>query len=135
MKQLLSIMVIAGTLTIITFSSCKKEDPVSGRNYVAPPSYQPGLNLNLVANSWVNETHEIYTNTFQGVLGTANADGNRTVLVYLEEKGVEVHISQRHITFMGNEMWATNSATDVIIYYRSSAIMPFHSLNIRVEVR
>ena len=129
MKQLLSIIVI---LTIITFSSCKKED-----YYEAPASHQQDmdLNLNLVANFWVNYTHDVYMDTFPGILGTANASGNRIVFVYIEEKGYKVQISERHITYQGNELWATNSATDVSIFYRCKTRMPFNSINIRVEVR
>jgi hypothetical protein len=130
MKQLLSMIVIVGTLTIITFSSCKKED-----YYVAPATHQQDLNLDLVANSWVNYDHETYMDTFQGILGTANASGNRTVLVYLAGEGYKVQLSQRHITYQGNEMWATNTATDVSIFYHCKTRMPFNSVNIRVEIR
>ena|SRR5690349_3519286 len=132
MKQLFSIIVIAGTLTIIIFNSCNKKDSVPDNIPVPAGSYQQSVNLNMVADTWVNSNHEIYTCTFQGVLGTTNASNNRTVMVYIEQGGQEIQISQRHITYQGNEMWATNSATDVTISYRCSSIMPFHSVSVRI---
>ena len=49
-------IVIAGTFTIITFSSCTKEDPATA--LIAPSIYppapvQPYANFELVANHWV----------------------------------------------------------------------------------
>jgi hypothetical protein len=137
MKPLLSMVVVAGSIIIITFTGCKKEDP-SNANYVSPASYSPPppiLDVNLVANNWFNSARDVYVDVFQGVLGMSNASGNRTVLVYIEQGGKEVQISQRPITYMGNELWATNTATDVSIVYRCSTRMPFSSINIRVEVR
>ena len=139
MKQLLSMVVIAGTLTIITFSSCAKEEPWSASAYISPSSYSPPtiptpVNIELVADNWVNYGPEIYVNTFKGVIASANASGNRTVTVYLQENGKQTQISQSRITYMGNELWATNSQADVSIIYRCSTKLPFTSLNIRVQV-
>ena len=137
MKPLLSMIVITGSIIIITLTSCKKENP-SNTNYVSPTSYSPPppiLDINLVANNWFNSAREVYVDVFQGVLGMSNANGSRTVLVYIEQGGKEVQINQRHITYMGNELWATNTATDVSIVYRCSTRMPFSSINVRVEVR
>ena len=138
MKQLLSMVVIAGTLATITFSSCTKEDP-SDASFISPVSYSPPttpvpVNLELVANNWVTFGPGIYVNTFKDVIASANASGNRTVTVYLQDNGKQEQISQRHITYMGNELWATNSQSDVSIIYRCSAPLPFKSLNIRVQV-
>jgi hypothetical protein len=138
MKQLLSIVVIAGTLTIITLSSCTKEDPSPATSYISPSSYtppaaQPSANFELVANNWVNYGPGIYVNTFKDVIASVNASGNRTVMVYLEENGKQTQISQRHITYLGNELWATNSQSDISIIYRCTTL-PFTSLNIRVQV-
>jgi len=138
MKQTLSMVVIAGTLTIIALSSCTKEDPVPDSNFVSPSSYptpvfNPSTNLYLVANNWVRYGDQVYVNTFSGVLAGANVSGH-TVRVYVEGNGKEEQISQRHITYMGNELWATSSGTDVIITYRCFTGMPFSSLTIRVTV-
>ena len=124
MKQLLSMVVIAGTLATITFSSCTKEDP-SDASFISPSSYSPPttpapVNLELVANNWVTFGPGIYVNTFKDVIASANASGNRTVTVYLQDNGKQEQISQRHITYMGNELWATNSQSDVSIIYRCS---------------
>jgi len=139
MKQLLSMVAIAGTLAIITFSSCTKEDPATAPARIAPSIYppapiQPYANFELVANNWVNYGGQIYVNTFKGVIASANASGNRTVTVYLQENGKQTQISQRRITYMGNDLWATNSQADVSIIYRCSTKLPFTSLSIRVQV-
>jgi hypothetical protein len=139
MKQLLSLVVIAGTVTIITFSSCAKEEPWSPSALISqsgypPPAIQSSANFELVANNWVNSGGQMYINTFKGVIASANASGNRTVTVYLQENGTQTQISQRRITYMGNELWAINSQADVSIIYRCSTKLPFTSLNIRVQV-
>jgi hypothetical protein len=139
MKQLLSMVVIAGTVAIITFSSCAKEVPWSPSALISQagnpaPANQPSANFELVANNWVNSGGQLYTNTFKGVIATANASGNHAVTVYLQENGQQTQISQRRITYMGNELWAINSQADVSIIYRCSGKLPFTSLNIRVQV-
>jgi hypothetical protein len=138
MKQLLSMIVIAGTFTIITFSSCTKEDPATApiTSSIYPPApVHPYANFDLVANNWVNYGGQIYVNTFKGVIASATASGNRTVTVFLDENGELTQISQRNYSYMGNELWATNSQADVNIYYRCNTALPFGSLNIRVEVK
>jgi len=130
---------IAGTLAIVTFSSCTKEDP-SASSFVSPGSYSPPTtptpaNFELVANNWVNYGGQMYVNTFKDVIASANAIGNRTVTVYLHENGKLTPISQRNYTYMGNELWATNSQADVNLFYRCNTALPFRSLNVRVEVR
>ena len=140
MKQTLSMMVFAGAVAIITLSSCTKEQPVSDSNFVSPSSYSPPdasqtVNLSLVANNWVNYDSQVYINTFKGVLATANVNGNREVTVYVMDNGKEEQISQRHITYLGNELWATNTGVDVSIVYRCSGPLPFSFLNIRVQVK
>jgi len=139
MKQFLSMAVIAGTLAIITFSSCKKEDP-SDSSFISPSTYSPPAtqqpaNFELVASNWVNYGGQVYVNTFKDVIASANASGNRTVTVYLHENGKLMQISQRYSTYMGYEIWATNSQADVNIFYRCNTDLPFRSLNVRVEVR
>ena len=127
MKQLLSMVAIAGTLAIITFSSCTKEEPVSARSPSSypPPAIQPPGTFELVADNWVNYAGQVYINTFKGVIASANASGNRVVTVYLQENGKQTQISQRHITYMGNELWATNTQTDVSIIYMCNTFNGF----------
>jgi len=140
MKQLLSMVAIAGTLAIITFSSCTKEDPATAPARIAPSIYppapiQPYANFELVANNWVNYGGQIYVNTFKGVIASANASSYHTVTVFLNENGELTQISQRNYSYMGNELWATNSQADVSIFYRCNTALPFGSLNIRIEVK
>ena len=134
MKHILFMIVSVGTLTILSLSSCTKEEPsrfVIASSYPSTPS---PANFELVAENWVRYGEQIYVNTFKDVIKSANASGNRTVTVYLQENGKQTQISQRYITYMGNELWATNSQSDVSIVYRCSTQLPFKSLNIRVQV-
>jgi hypothetical protein len=139
MKQLLSMLVIAGTLAIITLSSCEKEDPYPASSYVSPsynsPPTSSTANFVLVADNWVNYGGQIYVNTFKDLIKSANPSGNRTVIVYLQENGKQIQISQTEITYMGNQLWANNSLSDVSIFYRCNTQLPFKSLSIRVEVK
>ena len=133
-------MIFAGAVTIITLSSCTKEQPVSDSNFVSPSSYSPPdasqtVNLSLVANNWVNYGNQIYVNTFKGVLFSGNASGSRTVVVYAIIEGKEVQISQRHVTYKGNQLWANDSGLDVIINYQCNTTLPFSLLYIRVQVK
>ena len=131
-------VVIAGALTIIMFSSCAKEEPWSASALISqsgyPPPPPPPANFELVANNWVNYGPEIYVNTFKNVIASANASGNRHVTVYLQENGQQIQISQRHITYMGHELWAISSQADISVMYRCNTKLPFTSLNIRVQV-
>src|SRR5215470_419730 len=127
MKQFFSMVVFAGALTI-SLSSCKKEDPVaSPSSFVSPSSYSPpastASNLYLVANDWVNYGNQIYVNTFKGVLPSMS--GNRTVVVYAILEGKEVEISQTHVSYKGNQLWASASGVDVSIFYQCNTALPF----------
>ena len=141
MKRILFTVLIANALIILSLSSCKKEDPAFGPVTVpnpivstTPPIMSPFI-IDLVADNWVNYENEVYVNSFKGVIATANAGGNRTVNVYLAENGGETQINRHPITFMGNQLWATSSQTDVSLIYKSSAqTLPFKSLRIRVVV-
>ena len=139
MRQTLSMMIFAGAVTIITLSSCTKEQPISDSNYVSPSSYSPPISqagdLYLVANNWVNYGNQIYVNTFKGVLPSGSASGSRTVMVYAIIEGKEVQISQTRITYKGNQLWANDSGVDVMINYQCNTALPFSFLDIRVQVK
>ncbi len=133
-------MLIANALIMLSLSSCEKEDLSSGPVTVpvagpATTPITPPFIIDLVANNWVNYENEVYVNIFKGVISTANASGNRHVNVYLAENGEETLINYSHVNFMGNELWATSSQTDISIIYKSSApSLPFKSLKIKVVV-
>jgi len=128
MRRILFSVLIANTLIIIALSSCKKEDLVPGPVTVSGsgPVWDtipviPSFTIDLVADNWVNYENEVYVNTFKGVISNANVSGFRTVNVYLAENGEETQINHYPITFMGNQLWATSSQTDVSLIYKSSA--------------
>ena len=108
--------------------------PYFHRRVILPPT-QTSANFELVADNWVNPGGELYTNTFKGLIASANASGNHTVTVFLQENGSQIQISQvQPINYMGHELWAINSQADVSIIYRCNTKLPFTSLSIRVQV-
>ncbi len=136
MKRILFGVVGAGALMIISLSSCKKSDvyPVITTSYTQPHFLQSG-SVDLVANNWVNYGGPIYVNTFKDLIAPVDGSGSRQVRIYLiDEKNRLKEISQGHINYMGNDLWAANTQVDVDVMYRCNGKLPFTDLRIRVEV-
>ena len=131
-------MLIAGGLIIFSLNSCKKENLAPVTSGGGLPIATP-FTIDLVADHWVNVNYanEMYVNDFPGILSISNATGSRTVNVYLMADGKGTQINHSVITFMGNELWATTTPTDLRINYRCAApkLPPFTSLNIKVVVQ
>jgi len=129
-------MIIANALIIVTISSCEKENlsPGSTSGITTPITLPNTTTVNLVAGRWVKDANGIYVNTFQGVISPANTS-HRPVRIYLVSNyDKEVQINN-FISFMGGELWATNTETDVLINYRSgNQPLPFSYLRVKVVV-
>src|SRR6266511_5562279 len=84
MKRILSKMIIANALIIVTMSSCEKENlsPGSTSGNTTPITLPNTTTVNLVAGRWVKDANGIYVNTFQGVISPANTS-HRPVRIYL----------------------------------------------------
>ncbi len=135
MKRILSKMIIANALIIVTMSSCEKENLSPGSTSGnTTPITQPNTTTYVVAGHWVKDANGIYVNTFQGVISPANTS-NRLVRIYLVTNvGKEVQINN-FISFMGGELWATHTETDVQINYRAgNQPLPFSYLPIKIVI-
>ena len=124
-------MLTASALIILSLGSCKKDNLASNDH---PGGTSQPFTLTLIANQWIKNVNGIYVDNFKGVIPASNA-GNSNVKVYLVENGEETQMNHSFISFMSNELWATNTQTDVTINYRCSApTLPFNSLQVKIVV-
>ena len=134
MKRIFLLTMIANALIMFSVSSCKKDNfsPIPGGNTsLAVPTNTSTMNL--VAYHWIRDAYGVYNNTFGGVISPANSN-NHKVKIYLLENSKETQINYP-ISFMGGELWATSTETDVKISYRcSEQNLPFSRLVIKVVI-
>jgi hypothetical protein len=129
-------MLIVIAITIFGLSSCKKDNFSSGTHNTSSISDLPSnsTTINLVAGHWVRDINGIYSSNFPGVISSPNVSGNRVIKVYLVESNEESQINNS-INFMGGELWATYTQTDVKINYHCYAqSLPFSYMIIKVVV-
>ena len=136
MKRISFSLLIASAIFIFSLSACKKENYAPIPSSATPQTAAP-LTLHLVADNWTNYDKGMYVNRFSGVLNYANASGNRAVYVYLMTgDDHDIAINHTAITYMGNQLWATTTGTDLIINYRCAATkLPFTSLYLELVVK
>jgi hypothetical protein len=121
-------LVLLVTITCLSTTSCSKEQingPASVGNNTNSQS-SPQI-LYLTVNSWQQDQPGLYSHTFYNIMSTANG---HQVSVYLLNGGQEIPINQ-FIPFMGGQLWATYSTTDVRIFFRNNTASPSF-LNIKV---
>jgi hypothetical protein len=129
-------MLIASALTIFSLSSCKKDNFSSSTNSDTSISDIPSSSttINLIAGYWEKDANGIYVSNFRGVICSANINGNRAVKIYLVERNKETLINNS-IFFLGGELWAVNTETDVkIIYHCYAQDLPFDYITVKVVV-
>jgi hypothetical protein len=132
--KLISNIIITSSIIMLSTVSCKKDNPSNGVS--SPPSAPPPptLSLSLVANHWIRNGLGIYVDYFTNIIPTANVNGKSNVKIFLVENQQDIQINNS-IHFMGNDLWATNSQSDVSINYRcDSTGLPFAYLEIKVVV-
>ena len=136
MKRIFFMMLIASALTIVSLSSCKKDNFSSSTQSDTSVSSIPSSSttINLIAAYWDKYASGIYVCNFRGVISSADINGSRAVKIYLVEKNKETLINNS-IFFMGGELWAVNTETDVkIIYHCYAQDLPFDYLTVKVVV-
>ena len=133
MKRTILTTLIVSTLIIVGLSACKKETssavPPSGYPAVASP-----YTLNVVADEWATSGDGIYVNDIRGVLSNTSFTGTKNIDVYLEDTDEEMLINHAPVVYYGHELWATTTATDVIVYYRCPAYQPRPTLHLKILV-
>lgn len=132
MKRIFILVLLVSTVAVFIFSSCKKDLQV--------PSVHPGSNsnagtslftLNLKADNWISEGDGIYVNNFRNIIHSRYY--GRSIKVYLLTENREIQINH-FIYFMGGELWASVSGTDLTLIYHSFGQRPFDHLNIKVLI-
>ena len=119
-----------GLASVILATSC-------GKNADVPHSYQysrggTSKTLDLVANHWLQQGSEpIFMNSFAGVMALSNGSN---VKVYMLTHDGDVLISSGSVSYLGGELWASTTTSDIVIYYRNfdQKVLPFDSLSIKV---
>jgi hypothetical protein len=134
MKQIFFMMLIASALTIFGLSSCKKDNFSSSTPSDTSSNPLSSTTINLTAGHWDKNANGIYVCNFRGVIPSANINSNRTVKIYLVERNKETLINNS-IPYLGGELWAVNTETDVkIIFHCYAQDLPFDYLTVKVVV-
>lgn len=133
MKHLFFTMIFATATIVSTLSSCSKDGDTfhnssTGTSEPPPPVISTVHTLNLTASNWEGTGGGVAVHTFANVL--VSSMKLRSVDVYLVTIGTDTLIN-KPIRFMGGELWATYTQTDVKIHLRNARV-PY--LNIKVVI-
>ena len=132
MKSIFILMVLASIVILFSVSSCRKDLQVpaihtaSGYNAGTSP-----FTLNLKADNWINAGDGFYVNTFRNIIPARYY--SHSIKVYLLTENREIQINH-FISFMGGELWASVTGTDVTLIYHCRGQLLFDYLNIKVLI-
>jgi len=129
-------MLLAGSIIVIGLGGCAKEKftpfpstPIG----LTPPAQH--VQVNLVADNWVNSGNGIYVNTFGGVLSNLPITGGNSLKVYVQDGDEVTVIGRSPAMFKGHEMWITNTRTDLALNYEcGDKQLPFGTLHVVLQV-
>ena len=127
MKHILFAIGIVSAMAISTLGSCKKDDSLPVRRG-GPP--EP-TTIYVTADKWEARGYHIYVDILPNAIPVQNA--NQSVSVYLVSNGEETQIDQP-ISFMGGQLWATHTQTDLVINYMGDLPTPPY-LNIMAVIK
>jgi len=126
MKRIFYLVLLVTIVSLGTIS-CSKEQIGSPASVGDNTNSNGPKSMNLTANNWQKDQNDLYVHTFHNILSSAT--GYR-VNVYLLINGEELQINS-FIPFMGGQLWATYTTTDVNIFFRNNSAPP-PSLDIKV---
>jgi len=133
MKRISLFVLITSAVTVFSISSCYKDEltPSDNGNFIntAPAPYT----IDLIAAHWSEIVNGVYTCPFFNIIPPGYRN-NREVKVYLLKADHEMQINDP-ILYMGGELSATTTATDVTINYRCYDELPFGYLDIKVVIK
>jgi hypothetical protein len=130
MKRFIISICMACATILAGTSSCKKSELNPSNMRLSPDgnAYPAPLIVVRTTSDWVNDVTGFPTCTFKNVVPY----GSRSVKVYLLTGGKEEQINQ-FIFFMGGQLWATWTGTDVKIVFSCSCDKPaFEPLHIKI---
>ena len=133
MKSISFFVLITGAVTTFSISSCTKDDltPSVNDNFTntAPAPYT----IDLIASHWGKIATGVYTCSFLNIIPPGYRN-NVEVKVYLLKAEQKIQINDP-ILFMGGELSATTTPTDVTLNFRHYGELPFDYLNVNVVIK
>ena len=120
---------LVASIAIFSMTSCNKETLPNPPGAVSGSGSNNAAsnNINLIANHWEKDATGFYVCTFKNIIPAGSQ-----AKIYLVTGGDERQIN-KFIFFMGGELWATGTGSDIKITYRSNS-KPTFELNIKVVV-
>jgi hypothetical protein len=132
MKRLFLFLLITSATTC-SISSCNKDEwPPLMNGHDENTALEP-YTIGLIANQWKKVREGVYTCSCINVIPAAYRN-NRGVKVFLVNADQKIQL-EYPIRFMGGELSATATASDVTINYRCENVLPFSLLNLLIEIR
>ena len=123
-------LVLLTNIVGLSTTSCTKEQISSSGPEGNNTGYGSPQTIKLIANNWQQGQNGSYIHTFYNIL---SLDSGNAVKVYLLTNGQEVPINH-FIPFMGGQLSASYTTTDVKIVFNISGKLPFTFLNIKLVI-
>jgi hypothetical protein len=134
MKRISYFVLIASAVTTFSICSCDKDELVRSLDGNFIDTATAPYTIDLVADHWNKIVTGVYTCPFKNIIPPGYRSSNRAVKVYLLNSDQKIGIDYP-IQFMGGELSAITTATDVTINYRCYRELPFDYLKIIVEIK
>jgi len=133
MKRITFFVIIASAITTFSISSCNKDELARSLDgsFIDPASAP--YTIDLVADHWNKIVTGVYTCSFKSIIPPGYRN-NLGVKVYVLNADQKVQIDYP-VNFMGGELSATTTRSDVTINYRCYSKLPFDYLKILVEIK
>jgi hypothetical protein len=134
MKRISFFVVIINAVITCSLSSCNKDEltpSINGSQVNEAPAPAP-FTIDLVADKWNKIMPGIYSCSFKNIIPPGYRN-HRSMKVYLLKADQKIQIDDP-INFMGGELSAITTTTDVTINYRCYTKLPFEYLQIKVEI-
>ena len=133
MKRISFFLLIASAVTTCSISSCNKTELVRSVDGGFIDTALAPYTIDLVADHWNKIVQGVYTCTIKNVMPSTYRN-YREVNVYLLKDDQKIRIDYPS-HFMGGEISATTTTTDITINYRCYSGLPFDHLRINVELK
>jgi hypothetical protein len=134
MKRISFFALIISAVIACTLNACSKDELIpsaNGSQVNEAPSPAP-FTIDLVADNWNKVMPGIYSCSFKNIIPRGYRN-NRSMKVYLLKADQKTQIDDP-INYMGGELSAITTTTDVTINYRCYTKLPFEYLQIKVEI-
>jgi len=132
MKRNTFFVLIASAVTTLCISSCGKDELVRSNGTFIDPTSTP-YTIDLVADRWNKIVTGVYTCSFKNCI-PPDYRNNMGVKVYVLKADQKILIDYP-VSYLGGELSAITTRSDVTINYRCYRELPFQNLRIQVEIK